>query len=381
MKPVYDVIVVGGGLVGHAIALGLRQRQASVLICDGGDRDFRASRGNFGLIWVQGKGLNNPHYSQLSTIAAAAWPKFAADLQARTAIDCGFEPSGGVHYCFNQQELEKASQTMARLQQINPAFRWESWDSQQLQRKIPAASAALAGAVYSPLDGHASPLQTLRALSTDFLARGGEYSPNTQVTNIVAEERGFRVDTPQGQRYARRIVLAAGLGNQHLAAQVGITLPIEPVRGQILVTERLAPFLPYPSSLIRQTREGSVMIGVSSEHVGYDDTTLPDVQRNIAQRVLGAFPHLADAQVVRSWGALRIMTPDGLPVYDQSPLFPNAFIATCHSGVTLAALHNQLLPDWILGNALAPLFKDFHAQRFSLLPSDHAAIQPSYHLG
>ncbi len=66
----YDSVIVGGGLVGSAIACGVAASGARVLVLDGGDRDFRASRGNFGLVWVQGKGADFPAYARLSGLAA-----------------------------------------------------------------------------------------------------------------------------------------------------------------------------------------------------------------------------------------------------------------------------------------------------------------------
>ncbi|MBT9430145.1 FAD-binding oxidoreductase [Candidatus Symbiopectobacterium endolongispinus] len=188
---------------------------------------------------------------------------------------------------------------------------------------------------------------------------------------MESHQGGFTLHTPQGKWHAKRIVLAAGLENARLRAQVDLPIPIEPVRGQVLVTERLAPFLRYPSNLLRQTQEGTVMIGDSQEHVGFNTRTQPEVQQQIAQRAIRAFPCLAHAQIVRTWDALRIMTPNGLPVYDESRRYPGAFAVTCHSGVTLAALHSELLPAWVLGGALPSLFEVFHVQRFPVPTATH----------
>lgn len=366
MMPQYDVIVIGGGIVGHAIAYGLQRRHVRTAILDGGDNDFRASRGNFGLIWVQGKGGNCPAYSQLSCLSAERWPSFAQRLHDATGIDCGLSQPGGINFCFTPEALANAVQAMEALQRNNPAFQFQVWDNTELRRHVPQASSQLAGAIYSPHDGHVNPLLTLRALAQAFHQEGGDYFPSHAVSQIDTLHDGFRLHTPQGEWRAKRIVLAAGLENARLGAQVDLPIPIEPIRGQVLVTERLAPFLHYPSNLLRQTQEGTVMIGDSHEHVGFDTRTRPEIQQQIAQRALQAFPCLADVQIVRGWGALRIMTPDGLPVYDDSRTCPGAYAITCHSGVTLAALHSEQLPEWILGGTRPSLFEVFHVERFSV---------------
>ena len=81
-----EAIVVGGGLVGAAIALGLRDRGLDTVLLDEGDIAFRASRGNFGLVWVQSKGLGAPWYQRWTRNSAQEWPALAADLASRTGI-------------------------------------------------------------------------------------------------------------------------------------------------------------------------------------------------------------------------------------------------------------------------------------------------------
>ena len=81
---------------------------------------------------------------------------------------------------------------------------------------------------------------------------------------------------------------------------------------------------------------------------------------------MAAYPALAQAQLVRSWGALRVMSPDGLPIYQESEAVPGAFLITCHSGITLAAAHARLMPNWILGRDGAPDLEVFGEARFAV---------------
>lgn len=361
----FSVVVAGGGLVGMALAYGLARAGKRVAVCDGGDSAHRAARGNFGLVWVQGKGGRCLPYAQWSRESSERWGAFAAQLQRETALDVGFERPGGIELCETAEQLEAGRRLLESIHAQDASLTYEVLDIKALKARVPSASAELAGALYSPHDGHASPLYTLRALQQAFLHYGGTYLPRSEVREIRPYPGRFEVDTASGTIEAERVVLAAGLDNLRLAPMVGMHAPITPLRGQILVTERLAPFLKYPTLVVRQTPEGSVLLGDSAEPVGFDDGQTRAVMADIARRARTAFPALAAARIVRAWGALRIMTPDGLPVYEESREHPGAFLAICHSGVTLAAAHADVIAPWIAGGDAPPILRPFVASRFS----------------
>jgi glycine/D-amino acid oxidase-like deaminating enzyme len=144
---------------------------------------------------------------------------------------------------------------------------------------------------------------------------------------------------------------------------VGLEAPVKPSKGQIIVTEKVAPFLHNPVVTVRQTDEGGVMIGDSQEDLGFDTVVRSPVISVMAERAIRMFPLLAGLNVVRTWSALRVMSPDGFPIYDQSRSCPGAFVATCHSGVTLAANHALTLAPSILGGGLPAELEPFSARR------------------
>ena len=91
------------------------------------------------------------------------------------------------------------------------------------------------------------------------------------------------------------------------------------------------------------------------------------MQQNIARRAIDYFPTLADMRIIRCWAALRIMSPDGMPIYQESSEMPGAYVVTCHSGITLAANHVFTIPDWILRGTDAQTIAPFSSQRFDTL--------------
>jgi glycine/D-amino acid oxidase-like deaminating enzyme len=362
------VVVIGGGLVGAATAYGLARDGARVLILDEGDTAFRASRGNFALVWVQSKGLGMVEYSRWSQASSDRWFTLAAMLQEETGVDVSHHRPGGFMLCLSEGELQARTDAMRRLhnQPAMVRYPYEVLDHYETKRRLPAIGPDVVGSVYSPLDGHVNSLRLFRALHVGIKAFGADYRPNSPVEMIRPEQGGFVVQGPWGQVNAGKVVLAAGLGNARLGPMVGLHIPVKPSKGQIIVTERAAPFLHHPIVTVRQTDEGSVMIGDSQEDLGFDTVVSSPVISLMAQRAVRMFPVLAKLNVVRTWSALRVMSPDGFPIYDQSQSCPGAFVVTCHSGVTLAANHALSLAKDILAGSLPEALAPFSSRRFNV---------------
>ncbi|CAE6937573.1 Hydrogen cyanide synthase subunit HcnC [Paraburkholderia domus] len=360
-----DVLVIGGGLVGTAIAYGLAREGLKVGVLDEGDEAFRASRGNFGLVWVQGKGYRMSPYATWTRGSATRWPMLREFLRSDTDIDVQLEQPGGFHFCFDEPEWqERAARLQAIRDDLNGDYPFEMIDHTELKRRLPAIGPQVTGASYSPMDGHVNPLKLLRALHTACGKRGVNMIAGVRAQRVERDGSGFVVEAGGQRFHAGRVVLAAGLGNRALAPQVGIRAPVAPNRGQVLIAERVAHFLDFPTTYVRQTDEGTVQIGDSMEDVGFNDGVTADVISHIAWRGVRSFPALGEVKLVRAWGALRVMSPDGFPIYQQSATCPGAFVVTCHSGVTLAAAHVLRIAPWIARDIAPAGLEHFSGERF-----------------
>lgn len=359
-----EIAVIGGGLVGMAIAYGLQRLGKQVTVFDQGDRALRASRGNFGLVWVQGKGVGMPDYARWTRRSASLWPEFAEELTDKTDIRLELSQPGGLDVCLTEHELEGNVSRLERLRELlDGDYPFERLGHNALRELVPVIGPKVAGATYCPEDGHVNPLYLLRALYGAFERRGGQLENGGTIQHIEYSNPGFRLGNGS-QWYAHKVVLCAGLGNATLAPMVGLDAPVEPNRGQVLICERVTPFLKYPSVQIRQVGEGAVQIGDSKENVGFNDDTTPKVLSKIAHRAVQIFPLLEQVRMIRAWGALRIMSPDGHPIYDRSIECPGASLVTCHSGVTLAAVHALVLAEWIADGKPPDHVETFSAKRF-----------------
>jgi len=368
-----DVIVIGAGTVDAAIAYGLVGRGLRVIVLDGSDTDHRAARANFGLVWLQGKGTSMPEYQMLTRQSVGLWPGFHDQLTRLVGGRIDYERNGGLAFCLGEAAFDERRQTLRRLHNVlggDPD--WEMVDRTALQKLLPKIELGpeVVGASFGHHDGHVNPLKLLASLHEGIRRLGGAIRPNTPVQTITAEDGTFVVTSGDERFEAGRVVVSAGLGSAALARQVGIEVPLRPQRGQILVTERIEPILPLPASGLRQTAEGTMMIGATQEETGYDASTTAEAAGRLSRNALRTVPRLGELRMVRQWAGLRVMTPDGLPVYAQSLSHPGAFVALCHSGVTLAGLHADVVADAVAAGSLPASLNVFHPRRFDV---PHAA--------
>lgn len=368
----HDAIVVGGGLIGSAVAYGLTRQGLKPLVLDGADDALRASRANFGLVWVQGKGVDRPEYAQWSRRASELWPGFAAELVERSGQPVPYDRPGGLALALSEEELTATVDRLETLRRQAGAndYDFEVMDRTRLERMLPGLGPRVVGGTYCPHDGHTNPLKLLRALHAALQRAGGQYLGSREVASIGASAGGYRVDCRNGERFdAGTVVIAAGLSNRKLAAMVDLHVPVDPLWGQIIVTERCRPLLDLPTLHLRQTDEGSFLLGVSERDTGFETPTRADVMRDMAARNAAMFPFLERLNIVRTWSGLRVMTPDGFPIYDRSPSHRGVFVVTGHSGVTTAANHALLLADWIAKGALSDEVAALSAKRFDVQAS------------
>ena len=145
----WDAIITGGGLIGLSIGYGLSIRGFSVLILDEGDLDIRAARGNFGLVWVQGKGAYFPSYADWTMRSATLWPQFADSLSSFGGPSIGLNQSGGLAVCLSDEEMQQRNDKLKNLRSNqNGRFEFQMLDRRELEDLMPGIGPKVVGAAY-----------------------------------------------------------------------------------------------------------------------------------------------------------------------------------------------------------------------------------------
>ncbi|EPX80534.1 NAD(P)/FAD-dependent oxidoreductase [Salipiger mucosus] len=328
-----------------------------------------APRGpTFGLVWVQGKGANLPPYQTWTMQSSNAWPEFDQELAGRSGQALDYSRKGGLVFCLGEEEYKKREELLHRMH--NQRGEADTWmlSRDELQEMVPDAPLGpdVTGASFGSRDGHVNPLKLLAALHRGIRELGGTILFRSPVSSIDRIGGGYRLTGATGTWDCDRVVVAAGLASPKLVAPLGIDLPLRPQRGQVLVTERMGEMFPYPASGLRQTSEGTMMIGATHEDVGEDTGTTTEAAAGLCRRATRILPQLAGARLVRQWAGLRVLSPDTGPVYTQTPDLPGLWTASCHSGVTLAAAHADILAPALANGGLPEAVKDFSEGRFDV---------------
>ena len=369
-----DIIVVGGGLSGSAIALGLmREGMGSVMLFDEQLPTQRLSRGNFGLTWFMCKGASHPVYAQWSRMACHQWPDFAAGLEEETGYDIELEWTGGAVNAFGEAEFKAHSESIESLKtvcaQVGLDYPVRMLNREEFAELIPEMELGeeVSGAMYTPEQGHVNPLKLLAAMRCAFQKKGGTFIGAQTVSNIVPNPGGtVTVKTSRGDYQCQKLVVAAGHGSTRLLAPLGEKLHVYPQRGQLMVTQRCKRVLTVPVLCVRQTPDGTFVIGLSTEDTALDTRVTAAAMKSEAANAIRLFPMLAKVNWVRAWGAIRVMTPDGAPIYSRIPAHDNITVVALHSAVSLAPLAANVVAPWILGIREHELISNFNNGRFNV---------------
>ena len=370
MNASFDVVIVGGGVTGAAVGYGLAKRGVKTCLVDAVPTFSRASRANMGLIWCQSKALGCPQFVRWGFASSRAYGKLAAELKELSGIDTGYAPAGGIIPCLGEAELEARAQFIEKLRAETedgtyPASVLSRRELEGMLPKVPFGP-EVSGGIWSDMDGYVDPLHLMFAFRKSFVRLGGTLFAGERVSEVKPSGKGYTLVCGGRTLECGKVVLAAGLGVRKLAAQLGTDIPVFPNKSQVMLLERIpADVLPIPLLGIARTFGGTVMIGAAHENMGMDRRLTPEVLAANAQWAVRVWPELERKRILRFWTGLRVWPKDAYPIYDRIPGHENAFVFAMHSAVSLAAILEQALPDYVMGKPLPPDGAIFGLSRFA----------------
>lgn len=379
-----QVLVVGAGIVGAAIARVLARAGCGVAVVDRGATAGGTSAAGEGNILVSDKGPGAE--LRLTQRSLRSWGRLRAELHHE--LPGGFpglelEHKGGLVVA-TTDAAATALLEFAETQRGAGVIA-EVVDGARARELEPDLTRDLAAAVFYPQDAQVQPVIATEALLAAARHHGAVVHQRVEVTGgIVTKGRLTGVTTTTGPMRADLVIVAAGPWSGAVAERIGVTLPVRPRRGTVLVTSRMPPRIHRKvydagyvaavgsgsadlqvSSVVESTAAGTVLIGSSRERRGFDDRIEARVLATLAARALLLFPFLADAQVMRAYGGFRPFVPDHLPIIGPDPRLPGLWHATGHegAGIGLSLATAELIAELIAESAESAEGAEFRLDR------------------
>ncbi len=392
MKQTADVIVVGGGVIGGAVAFELARRSVDVLLLDK-SLPGRATSASAGGLWPVGEAVGLGcgiihHQSRAASDGISSelvlptvfrdflirsnecFPKLAEELKEISAVDIEYESEGnGLFFLYFNEDEQRFVETIAS--GLPDGSKFKMLAANEVKQLEPQLTDDLLGAAVLANEHQLNPMYLAEGFKRAAIALGAQFRHNTLVTGLCREaDRVVGVQVGDQVLTCNTVVNAAGAWAGNLAAAVGLRVPVFPVRGQIVLTQSLPQMLSACLSTsgcyMLQKKHGEVLIGSTTENTGFDVSVTTEAITQLCRAAVQTVPILRNVGIKRVWSGLRPGTQDELPILgpmENVTGYVNA-AGGFRTGIVAAPLTGRVLAQAIVGETPDVAIDPFLANRF-----------------
>ena len=366
-----DVVIVGGGAAGCAVAyyLGLAGVSSTIVEREG----IAACASGYsagGLNPLEGAGIPG----RLGPLAIASFrmhQEIWDDLIQRSGVDFQPEVISSVRVAFNGSDLDEMRSTMQIFDRADADFSAEWLDSSQLRELEPRIADNAIWALDTRGNATLSSERYTQALAGAAETLGASVA-STEVTGISSDGgRVTSVETSQGRLDCGAVVFATGPWSAQVGGWLGVNVPVEPYKGEILRTT--VPSGPLSADFqgggvsLNHRESGQVWVGATEEDRGFDLEPSEEARASLMRGALRLMPAMADAEIVLHTACLRPLSPDWMPIVGIAPGWDNAYLATGagKKGILLSPGLGKAIADQITGRGTELPVDEFTPNRFN----------------
>jgi glycine oxidase len=346
-----DVLIIGGGVIGLSTAFELAGRGCRVTVIDRQTTGTEASWAGAGML-PSGRRLDaeSPEL-RLRSYSHALWPDWLRELSDLTGINSGYRSCGALQLFEGNQRQSKEEHCLIWTYE---GVRFEVLDPHQSRSKVPDLDAAFQETVFLPDFCQIRNPWHVRALRQGCLQRGVTIQENQPGIRLEGHQDEVSVTTRDGRNYpARSICITAGAWSAELLNQIGLQLPLKPIRGQIVLLQTEVPGFDCVIELGRRylvpRGDGRILVGSTEEDVGFVKENTQEGVQGLLRFAESLVRSLGGAKVEKTWAGLRPCLTDEIPAIGQVPEFTNLFVGTGHfrSGLQMSPGTAMILADLI----------------------------------
>ncbi len=357
MKDLYEIVIVGGGVIGLTIARALALRGVrDVCLVERGNLGTEASWAAAGMLLPQVEADAQDEFFNLACQSRDLYPDFAAALREETGIDVELDTTGTLYLALTEHDHEEIKRRYEW--QTRAGLSVEILSIEETLALEPCISESTLGALRFPKDIQVENRRLLSALANSVKKLGVDIVTQTIVDSLMIEGNRVRgVQTSRGAISCPTAVIAAGTWSSFIKTSPQSPIPrIEPVRGQMVCLEakpQLTRHVIYsPRGYIVPRQDGRLLAGSTSENAGFAKCVTAGGIATILRNALEISPAISDLPVVDTWAGLRPRASDGLPVMGACGEIDGLFYATGHyrNGILLAPLTGELISKAIVSS-------------------------------
>ena len=371
MAAASDIIVIGAGIVGCAVAYELARRGASVEIVDDRPAGMGATQASAGVLGPYVEARAEGALLDLTSRSLELFDEFVRSVSADSGIQIRYRRSGTVDVATDEDQLScllAVADLLAR--RGVPA---ELLDRRGVHDVEPHLATGVVGGLLIPTHGFVAALDLSRALVAAARRHGAQLIEHGRVVRICRDGSDLRVETDRGSLGASGVVVAAGSWAGQIEVEGATRVPVRPVRGQLLQLAWSGPPLRRVTWSERcylvPWDDGTLLVGATVEEAGFDERTTVAGIRDLIEAATELAPQTQAASFQSARVGLRPASADLLPVVGSSVVLPNLMYATGHyrNGVLLAPLTAELVASVMLDAAHDPALELMRPDRFGRL--------------
>jgi glycine oxidase len=367
-----DVVVIGGGIIGCSIAFRLAQARLKVCVLERGEPGAEASSAAAGMLAPQGEIAEPDEFFELCAASRDLYPSFVAEIEELSGQAVGYRRDGTLLVAISDGERDELDHIYKG--QAAHGLALERLSSQAVHSRVAGFSPDIQSGLFIPGDHWVDNERLMQALVEACRRLGVKFLKGSGVTRINAQ--AGRVQSVEANNHsgaenysADHFVLATGCWSRDLMKPLGITIPVEPCRGQMIEFEA-------PTDLPLTVRAGHhyfvprascrIIAGTTGEYMGFEKEVTGEGLRSILEGLERIAPMVKNLHFRRAWAGLRPDTPDHLPILGLGEL-KNLVFATGHfrNGILLAPITAQLIAELITSGSTPRSMHAYRPGRFT----------------
>ena len=371
MTKIADVVVIGGGVIGSAIAWNLSAQKQQVILVEKNQPGQEASAAAAGILAVaSGRSKRGPMY-QLKRAGQELYPALVQELEERTGIDIEYQTAGVLDLIRTDADENKYRQLYELRREQGYEATWLT--AEEVRRLEPTLTTDLRGAVHFSGDHHLHNGKLVEAWAKAVEQRGGIVQTGVTVNETrIAGGKVTAVRIGEEWVSTNTVVIAAGSWSRQVGEIFGLTIPVEPAKGQMITVRstQLRHVVSWSEHYLVPRKNGEVVIGSTVEFVGHNKDVTLETVHHLISRSVDLAPAIGSAPLSRFWAGLRPYSPSRRPILCRAPGLENVILATGHhrNGIVAAPITGKLICELIMTGQTSMSLEPFALPREPLPP-------------